>query len=129
MNSFSLGAGFPVLLRSSPNVTAVSPAVPLPWDTDSSSLRWSIPRERRLRRCLATRSCPGRLFLRRFADARHEGTMWMRSCAVCKASLQKQQLCDTVRCQCGWEWKDQEQEPEREGVSAGSAGEQGKKAA
>jgi hypothetical protein len=30
--------------------------------------------------------------------------MWMRSCAVCKALLQKLRLCDSVRCQCGWEW-------------------------
>ena len=30
--------------------------------------------------------------------------MWMRSCAVCKALLQKLTLCDLVRCQCGWEW-------------------------
>jgi hypothetical protein len=30
--------------------------------------------------------------------------MWMRSCAVCKALLKKLRLCDSVRCQCGWEW-------------------------
>ena len=31
--------------------------------------------------------------------------MWMRSCAVCKALLQKCSLRDSVRCQCGWEWQ------------------------
>src|ERR1700751_6411322 len=31
--------------------------------------------------------------------------MWMRSCAVCKALLKKFRLCDSVRCQCGWEWE------------------------
>jgi hypothetical protein len=31
--------------------------------------------------------------------------MWMRSCAVCKALLRKLRLCDSVRCQCGWEWQ------------------------
>ena len=30
--------------------------------------------------------------------------MWMRSCAVCKALLKKLQLCDSLGCQCGWEW-------------------------
>ena len=33
-----------------------------------------------------------------------EDPMWMRSCAVCKALLQKVRLCDSVRCQCGWIW-------------------------
>lgn len=32
------------------------------------------------------------------------GFMWMRSCAVCKALLRKNRLCDSVRCQCGWIW-------------------------
>jgi hypothetical protein len=31
--------------------------------------------------------------------------MWMRSCALCKALLQKQRLWDSIRCQCGWEWE------------------------
>jgi len=31
--------------------------------------------------------------------------MWMRSCAVCKALLKKFRPCDSVRCQCGWEWQ------------------------
>jgi len=31
--------------------------------------------------------------------------MWMRSCAICKALLRKFRLCDSVRCQCGWEWE------------------------
>jgi hypothetical protein len=30
--------------------------------------------------------------------------MWMRLCAVCKEILRKPRLCDSVRCQCGWEW-------------------------
>src|SRR6266849_5917759 len=30
--------------------------------------------------------------------------MWMRSCAICKALLHKLQLCESVRCQCGWVW-------------------------
>src|SRR5436305_755100 len=34
-----------------------------------------------------------------------EETMWMRSCAVCKVLLRKLRLCDSVRCQCGWEWQ------------------------
>lgn len=32
-------------------------------------------------------------------------TMWMRSCAVCKSLLRKLRLCDSIRCQCGWEWQ------------------------
>jgi hypothetical protein len=32
-------------------------------------------------------------------------TMWMRSCAICKALLKKLSLSDFVRCQCGWEWQ------------------------
>ncbi len=31
--------------------------------------------------------------------------MWMRSCAICKSLLKKFRLCDSVRCQCGWEWE------------------------
>jgi hypothetical protein len=31
--------------------------------------------------------------------------MWMRSCAMCKALLRKARLCDSVRCECGWEWQ------------------------
>jgi len=31
--------------------------------------------------------------------------MWMRSCAVCKTLLRKLRLCDSLRCQCGWEWE------------------------
>ena len=34
-----------------------------------------------------------------------EGIMWMRPCAICRALLQKLQLCDDVRCTCGWEWR------------------------
>lgn len=40
-------------------------------------------------------------------DPRSRGgrTMWMRSCALCKALLQKPRLWDSIRCQCGWEWQ------------------------
>src|SRR6266446_3282858 len=41
------------------------------------------------------------------AQFRHDPwgrTMWMRSCALCKALLHKLRLCDSVRCQCGWIW-------------------------
>jgi hypothetical protein len=31
-------------------------------------------------------------------------TMWMRSCALCKALLRKLRLSDSTRCECGWEW-------------------------
>ena len=31
--------------------------------------------------------------------------MWMRSCAICRALLRKPRLCDSVRCECGWEWQ------------------------
>jgi len=31
-------------------------------------------------------------------------TMWMRSCALCKALLRKLRLSDSTRCKCGWEW-------------------------
>jgi hypothetical protein len=31
--------------------------------------------------------------------------MWMRSCAVCRALMTKLRLCDSVRCEYGWEWQ------------------------
>jgi len=43
---------------------------------------------------------PANLFLARSSGE----TMWMRSCAICKALLRKLRLCDSVRCQCGWVW-------------------------
>ncbi len=30
--------------------------------------------------------------------------MWMRACAVCKSLVKKRRLCDSVHCQCGWQW-------------------------
>jgi len=36
--------------------------------------------------------------------------MWMRSCVVCKALLKKLRLCDSVRCECGWEWEGDEED-------------------
>ena len=34
-----------------------------------------------------------------------EKAMWMRSCAICNALLEKPRLWDSVHCQCGWEWQ------------------------
>ena len=34
-----------------------------------------------------------------------EEFMWMRSCPLCKSLLKKLHLYDSLRCQCGWEWK------------------------
>jgi hypothetical protein len=31
--------------------------------------------------------------------------MWMRSCAMCEALLKKLRWGDSIRCQCGWEWR------------------------
>lgn len=30
--------------------------------------------------------------------------MWMRLCPVCKELLKKLELCDSIRCKCGWMW-------------------------
>ncbi len=39
-----------------------------------------------------------------FPHAPSGRTMWMRSCAFCKALLYKVRLCDSARCRCGWIW-------------------------
>jgi len=45
-----------------------------------------------------------------------EETMWMRSCAVCKVLLRKLRLCDSDRCQCGWEWQGHAQWADEAGI-------------
>jgi hypothetical protein len=61
------------------------------------SLFWSG--HGKLRRTLSGERIPVRSALELWRLA-----MWMRLCAVCKEILRKPRLCDSVRCQCGWEW-------------------------
>jgi hypothetical protein len=46
----------------------------------------------------------GKTDANRFSHDPRGKPMWMRSCAICKALLNKLQLCESVRCQCGWVW-------------------------
>ena len=46
----------------------------------------------------------GKTDANRFSRDPRGKPMWMRSCAICKALLHKLQLCESVRCQCGWVW-------------------------
>ncbi len=46
----------------------------------------------------------GKTDANRFSRDPRGKPMWMRSCAICKAILHKLQLCESVRCQCGWVW-------------------------
>jgi hypothetical protein len=46
----------------------------------------------------------GKTDANRFSRDPRGKPMWMRSCAICKALLHKFQLCESVRCQCGWVW-------------------------
>src|SRR5580700_2390754 len=46
----------------------------------------------------------GKADANRFSRDPRRKPMWMRSCAICKALLNKLRLCESVRCQCGWVW-------------------------
>lgn len=64
---------------------------------------------RRLRR-IRTRLARVQYFIRPKATFGEESVlwrtaMWMRSCAACKALMEKLGLGVSVRCQCGWEWQ------------------------